>query len=168
MMTTIPETRYHMIAVCGAGVCDAATAAQAEEVGRRIAEAGAALVCGGLGGVMEAACRGARAAGGLTIGILPGDDPAAANAAVQVAVASGMGQARNVIIVQTAAVVIAVGGAYGTLSEIALARKCGRPVVGLQSWELGQDAQGAPHIMPAQTPAEAVALALRVLQQGSS
>jgi hypothetical protein len=156
-----------MIAVCGAGTCDTATAAVAEEVGRRIAEAGAALVCGGLGGVMEAACRGALAAGGLTIGILPGDDPAAANAAVQVAVASGMGQARNVIIVQTAAVIIAVGGAYGTLSEIALARKCGRPVIGLQTWDLGQDAQGHPHIIPAQTPAEAVALAQRMLAQDS-
>jgi hypothetical protein len=159
-----PVARHAVIAVCGAGTCDAATAALAEEVGRRIAESGAALICGGLGGVMEAACRGALAAGGLTIGILPGDEPAAANAAVQVAVASGMGQARNVIIVQTAAVVIAVGGAYGTLSEIALARKCGRPVIGLQSWELGQDAQGHPHIIPAQTAAEAVALAQRMLQ----
>ncbi len=159
--------RHPVIAVCGAGTCDAATAALAEEVGRRIAESGAALVCGGLGGVMEAACRGALAAGGLTIGILPGDDPAAANAAVQVPIASGMGHARNVIIVQTAAVVIAVGGAYGTLSEIALARKCGRPVVGLHSWELGQDAQGHPHMIPAKTAAEAVALAQRMLQERS-
>jgi len=164
MTSAQPIARHAVIAVCGAGTCDAATAALAEEVGRRIAESGAALVCGGLGGVMEAACRGALAAGGLTIGILPGDEPAAANAAVQVAVASGMGQARNVIIVQTAAVVIAVGGAYGTLSEIALARKCGRPVIGLQSWELGQDAQGYPHIIPAQSAAEAVALAQRMLQ----
>jgi hypothetical protein len=162
------DIRYPVIAVCGAGTCDAATAALAEEVGRRIAEAGAALVCGGLGGVMEAACRGALAAGGLTIGILPGDNPAAANAAVRVPVASGMGQARNGIIVQTAAVIIAVGGAYGTLSEIALARKCGRPVIGLHTWDLGQDAQGNPHIIPAQTPAEAVALAQQMIQPGGA
>jgi hypothetical protein len=167
MTSTQPIAHHRIIAVCGAGTCDTATTALAEEVGRRIAEAGAALVCGGLGGVMEAACRGALAAGGLTIGILPGDDPAAANAAVQVPIASGMGQARNVIIVQTAAVIIAVGGAYGTLSEIALARKSGRPVIGLQSWELGQDAQGHPHIIRAQTAAEAVALAQQVLQQQS-
>jgi hypothetical protein len=168
MSNSLPAARQPVIAVCGAGTCDAATSALAEEVGRCIAQAGAVLVCGGLGGVMEAACRGALAAGGLTLGILPGDDPAAANAAVRVAVASGMGQARNVIIVQTAAVVIAVGGAYGTLSEIALARKGGRPVIGLQSWNLGQDAQGHPHVIPAQTPAEAVTLAQQILQPNNS
>jgi uncharacterized protein (TIGR00725 family) len=151
-----------VIAVCGASVCDAQLASLAEEVGRRIAEAGAVLVCGGLGGVMEAACRGAVAAGGTTLGILPGTDRKGANPFVQVAVATGMGHARNVIIVQTADVVIAVGGVYGTLSEIALARACGRQVVGLNTWHLGHDVHGDEHIVAAQTPAEAVQHALRL------
>jgi uncharacterized protein (TIGR00725 family) len=153
--------RQPIIAVCGAGQCDLPTAALAEEVGRRLAEAGAALVCGGLGGVMEAACRGAVAAGGQTIGILPGPDGAAANPYVRAPIATGMGHARNVIIVQTAAAVIAVGGEYGTLSEIALARKCGRTVVGLDTWNLGSEAGGQPRVIAAATPAEAVDLALR-------
>lgn len=157
-------TRRPVIAVCGAGAGDPQTAALAEEVGREIGAAGALLVCGGLGGVMEAACQGARAAGGLTVGLLPGSDPQAANPAVAIAIPTGMGHARNVIIVQTADVVIAVGGAYGTLSEIALARKCGRTVIGLHTWELGTDANNTPHIIPARSPAEAVALALDVLR----
>jgi hypothetical protein len=153
-----------IIAVCGAGTCDAHLALIAEDVGRRIAQAGAVLVCGGLGGVMEAACRGAQQAGGLTLGLLPGSEHAAANPAVQIAVPTGLGHARNVVLVQTAHVVIAVGGAYGTLSEIALARKCGRQVVGLHTWDLGADAQGVPHVQAAQTAAEAVALALHILE----
>lgn len=152
--------RQLVIAVCGAGRCDHALAAQAEAVGRGVAEAGAALICGGLGGVMAAACRGARAAGGLTIGILPGYSPDDANPDVLVPIATGMGEARNVIIVRSAGAVIAIGGEYGTLSEIALARKIGRAVVGLGTWALGRDASGQPHIMPADTPDEAVALAL--------
>jgi hypothetical protein len=155
--------RQPVIAVCGAGECNAQLASLAEEVGRRIAEAGAVLVCGGLGGVMEAACRGAVQAGGLTLGILPGSDSTAANTAVRVAVPTGMGHARNVIIVQTADVVIAVGGAYGTLSEIALARKCNRHVIGLATWDLGNDQQGHPHILAANNPADAVAQALQLL-----
>ncbi len=150
-----------MIAVCGAGVCDAVTAVLAEEVGRRVARAGALLVCGGLGGVMEAACRGATLAGGLTLGLLPGSDRTAANSFVQIAIPTGIGHARNVVIVQTADVVIAVRGEYGTLSEIALARKCGRRVIGLQTWSLGEDAAGQSHVIPANTPAEAVTIALR-------
>lgn len=151
--------RAPAVAVCGSGAEDARLNAVAEEVGRLLAEAGALLVCGGLGGVMAAACRGAALAGGVTLGILPGAQPDAANPHVRIAVATGMGHARNAIIVQTADVVIAVGGEYGTLSEIALARKAGRPVVGLGSWDLGE-----PHLRPAQTPAEAVALALRLIQ----
>lgn len=152
--------RQPIIAVCGAGSCDAELAALAEEVGRLIAQANALLVCGGLGGVMEAACRGAVAGGGTTIGILPGSDRMTANPAVTIPIASGMGHARNVMIVQTADVVIAIGGEYGTLSEIALARKCGRQVVGLATWDLGAAADGTVHIVAAQSPAEAVALAL--------
>jgi hypothetical protein len=142
-------------------VCDAATAALAEEVGRHIAGAGALLVCGGLGGVMAAACQGATQAGGVTLGLLPGSERSAANPFVQIAIPTGMGHARNVLIVQTADVVIAVHGAYGTLSEIALARACGRRVIGLQTWSLGDDAVGQPHVIPANTPTEAVTIALR-------
>jgi len=154
------ESHKPMIAVCGAGNADATLAALAEEIGRRIAEAGATLVCGGLGGVMAAACRGARAAGGVTVGILPGGDTSAANPDVLVPIASGLGEARNVLIVRTADVVIAVGGEYGTLSEIALARKIGRAVIGLRTWDLGRNAHGDPHILAVDTPEAAVAAAL--------
>jgi uncharacterized protein (TIGR00725 family) len=105
-------------------------------VGRGLAEAGAILVCGGLGGVMEAACRGAAEAGGLTVGILPGEDRAAANPWVRVAVATGMGELRNGLVVRAADALVAVGGSWGTLSEIALAVRTGRPVVGVGTWEL--------------------------------
>jgi uncharacterized protein (TIGR00725 family) len=149
-----------IIAVCGAGQCGADVAALAEAVGRGIAMSGALLVCGGLGGVMAAACRGARAAGGITIGILPGADVSAANPDVLIPIATGLGEARNLIIVRTAAAVIAIGGEYGTLSEIALARKIGRAVIGLGTWDLGRDAAGRPHIETAETPEQAVAAAL--------
>jgi hypothetical protein len=105
-------------------------------VGRLLAERGAVLVCGGLGGTMEAACRGAGQAGGTTVGLLPGTDRAAANPHVDIAIPTGLGEARNAIVVRTADVVIAVGGGYGTLSEIALALKMGRRVVGLGTWEI--------------------------------
>jgi uncharacterized protein (TIGR00725 family) len=105
-------------------------------VGRELAARGAVVVCGGLGGVMEAACRGAKEAGGRTVGILPGTDRAAANAFVDVAIASGLGEARNALVVRAADALIAVGGGYGTLSEIALALKAGKRVVGLDSWDI--------------------------------
>ena len=100
---------------------------------------------GGLGGVMEAACRGARDAGGTTIGILPGADRSAANAYVDVAIPTGLGEARNALVVRAADALIAVGGAYGTLSEIALALKAGKRVVGLGTWEIdGVEAAASP------------------------
>jgi uncharacterized protein (TIGR00725 family) len=108
----------------------------AEEVGRLLARRGAVVVCGGLGGVMEAACRGARSEGGVAVGILPGLDRGAANPHVSVAVATGLGEARNALVVRAADALIAVGGAYGTLSEIALALKAGKPVIGLGTWEI--------------------------------
>jgi uncharacterized protein (TIGR00725 family) len=108
----------------------------AEEVGRLLARRGAVLVCGGLGGVMEAACRGASREGGTTVGVLPGLDRGAANPFVSVAVATGLGEARNALVVRAADALIAVGGAYGTLSEIALALKAGKPVIGLGTWEI--------------------------------
>jgi uncharacterized protein (TIGR00725 family) len=110
--------------------------AAAEEVGRLLARRGAVVVCGGLGGVMEAACRGAREEGGTAVGILPGFDRDAANPHVAVAIATGLGEARNALVVRAADALIAVGGAYGTLSEIALALKAGKPVIGLGTWEI--------------------------------
>jgi uncharacterized protein (TIGR00725 family) len=114
-------------------------------VGRGLAERGVAVVCGGLGGVMEAACRGAKRAGGTTIGILPGSDRAAANEYVDVAIPTGLGEARNAIVVRAADALVAVGGGYGTLSEIAFALKAGRRVVGLGTWDVdGVEAAASP------------------------
>jgi len=136
--------------VIGASECTAAQATLAEEVGRRIAEAGWALYTGGLGGVMEAASRGARAAGGRVVGVLPGAAARDANPYVEIPIATGMGHARNVILVQSVDGVVAIGGGAGTLSEIAIALKVGRPVVGLGSWEI-------PGIEVVDSPAEAIA-----------
>jgi uncharacterized protein (TIGR00725 family) len=143
------------IAVIGAGSATPEQADAAEAVGRRLAEAGAVLVCGGLGGVMEAACRGAKAAGGTTVGILPGDDRRQANAHVDVALATGLGEGRNALIVRAVDALVAVGGEYGTLSEIALALKTGKPVVGVGSWDI----EG---VVRAQTPDKAVRRALEL------
>ncbi|MBW3576438.1 MAG: TIGR00725 family protein [Actinobacteria bacterium] len=131
------------MAVVGPGTPDAALEALAEEVGRHVAIAGGVLICGGLDGVMAAASRGAAQAGGLALGILPGSDRRAANRWVQVAVATGVGELRNALLVRAADVVVAIGGAFGTLSEIAFALKTGVPVVGLRTWDLA--AAGARH-----------------------
>jgi uncharacterized protein (TIGR00725 family) len=147
------------LAVIGSAHCDARVAALAEEVGREIARCGAVLVCGGRGGVMEAACRGARAEGGTTVGILPGTERHEANAYVDITIITGLGEARNAIVVRSADAVIAVSGGYGTLSEIGLALKMGRPVVGLGTWQLSQAGQPAEAVIAAETPAQAVALA---------
>lgn len=121
-----------IIAVAGSGQATPAETALAEEVGRRLAEAGAVVLCGGFGGVMEAAARGAKSVpGAVTVGLLPGDDPAAANPFIDVPLATGMGEMRNALIVRAARAVIAIGGGWGTLSEIALARRIRTPVVGL-------------------------------------
>jgi hypothetical protein len=122
------------IAVIGAGAPDEALEELAQDVGRRLAEAGAVLVCGGLGGVMEAAARGARAGGGDVIGVLPGAEPGDANPHCTHVVAAATGKARNLAVAASADAVIAVGGAWGTLSEIAHARALGRPVIALRSW----------------------------------
>lgn len=127
------------VALAGPGQATDEELAAAEQVGRGLAAAGAVVICGGLGGVMEAACRGARAAGGIAVGLLPGDNRRAANPHVSVAIATGLGELRNGLIVRTADALIAVGGAgrsHGTLSEIALALKARVPVVGLGSWEI--------------------------------
>ncbi len=148
------------VAVIGDSRCSKEVAALAEAVGRELARRGAVLVCGGLGGVMEAACRGARSAGGLTIGILPGTRRDDANRYVDIPIVTGMGEARNVLVVQSSQAVIAVHGEYGTLSEIAHALKLGIPVVGVSTWELAQEGQPRQAIVRAQTPQEAVQKAL--------
>jgi uncharacterized protein (TIGR00725 family) len=145
-----------IIAVIGAGRCSREVAKIAEGVGRELGKRGLTLVCGGLGGVMEAACRGARAAGGQTIGILPGFSRRDANPYVDVPVVTGLGEARNIIVVRTAQAVIAVDGEYGTLSEIAYALKLGLPVVGLDTWQLSRGGHKMEDIVVAHTPAEAV------------
>lgn len=153
------------VAVIGSAECDEQVAALAHEVGREIARRDAVLVCGGRGGVMAAACRGAQEAGGLTVGILPGADRAEANPYVDVPIVTGLGEARNAIVVRCADAVIAVSGGYGTLSEIGLALKMGRPVVGLGTWELRQAGQPVAAVVAAQSPAQAVELALLLAGQ---
>ena len=153
------------IGVVGEGVCSRRVAALAERVGRAIAEAGAVLLSGGLGGVMEAASRGAAQAGGLTVGLLPGFDAGDANRWVRVPVVTGMDQARNVILVRSCDAIIAVGGRYGTLSEIALALKLGRPVVGLGTWRLAPPDSRRVPLLTARTPEDAVARALRAARR---
>jgi uncharacterized protein (TIGR00725 family) len=129
--------------VVGPGQASANEVQNAEAVGRALGEGGAVVVTGGLGGVMEAACRGATSVGGTTVGLLPGQDRAAANEWVQVALPTGLGELRNGLVVRAADVVIAIGGAYGTLSEVALALKAGVPVVGLATWEIDGVRQAA-------------------------
>ncbi len=124
------------VAVVGPGEAEPDDIAAAERVGAELARRQAVVVCGGLGGVMAAACRGAKEAGGTTVGILPGLDRGAANRFVDVALPTGLGEARNALVVRAADVLIAIGGAYGTLSEIALALKGGKRVIGLRSWEI--------------------------------
>ena len=136
--------------------------AVAEKAGAAVAEAGCGLVCGGLGGVMEAACRGARSRGGLTLGLLPGLDREAANGWVVVAVPTGLGEARNALVVRSADAVVAIGGGWGTLSEIALALKAGLPVVGIGTWEPVLDGEVASGVVATDDPRFAVAEALRL------
>lgn len=123
-----------MIGVIGAGSCNDEIYEMARKVGDGIAKAGAILVCGGLGGVMEAACQGACEAGGQTVGILPGPDRAQANPYVTVPIVTDLGHARNILIVRSSNVLVAVSGGYGTLSEISIALKLGKPLVGLHTW----------------------------------
>ena len=148
------------VAVVGSADASDAIAALAEEVGVLVAKSGATLVCGGLGGVMEAACRGAKSEGGTTVGILPGTRRNDANEYVDIALPTGLGEARNALVVRAADVVIAVAGEFGTLSEIGLALKMATPVVGLGTWELLKGGEPVDAIRRAATPAEAVELAL--------
>jgi uncharacterized protein (TIGR00725 family) len=127
------------VAVIGAGEATAVQIERAHAAGRRLAELGAVVVTGGRGGVMEAACRGAKEAGGRTVGILPGATREEANEFVDVAIPTGLGEMRNALVVRASDAIVAIGGAWGTLSEIAFARIAGKPVFGVGSWELGAD-----------------------------
>ena len=150
------------VAVVGAGLADEGLQRVAEAVGRGLGERGAVVLCGGLGGVMEAVSRGCRAAGGTTVGILPGGSRSDANEYVDVALATGMGEMRNALIVRAADVVVALGGEYGTLSEIAFALKIGRPVVGYDTWGLSRRDAVDAAIHRVTSAEEAVTEALRL------
>ena len=145
------------IGVIGGARPDLASREAAARVGELIARAGAVLVCGGLGGVMEAAARGAKGAGGLTVGILPGGETAAANPSIDIPIATGIGYARNAMVAMNADALIAIDGEYGTLSEIAYGIIYGKTVIGLGTWDI----RG---VVPARGPEEAVRLALGVAQ----
>jgi len=145
-----------VIAVIGDSSCSTKEVKLSETVGELLAQRGAILICGGLGGVMEAVCRGAKSKGGLTVGILPGQDSSMANPWVDVPVVTGIGEARNVAVVKSAQAVIAIGGGYGTLSEIAYALKSNIPVIGLNTWSLSRIGQEDDPIIRVKSAAEAV------------
>ena len=150
------------VAVVGGARAGGPALEAAEEVGERLARAGALVICGGRGGVMEAACRGAKRGGGTTVGILPGERRDDANQWVDVAIATGLGEARNSIVARCADGLIAISGEFGTLSEIALGLRAGKPVVGLDTWALSRGDADDP-IVRADDPASAVELLLDLL-----
>jgi uncharacterized protein (TIGR00725 family) len=130
-----------VIAVVGAGKCSKKLRDMAGEVGKYIAEHGGVLICGGMGGVMEGAARGAKEAGGTTIGVLPTESKDEANEFIDYVVATGLGDARNMIVVRSADAVIALPGKYGTLTEMAFALLAGVPVVSVSAWKLGEEVE---------------------------
>lgn len=148
------------IGVIGSGECSNEIANLAEQVGKEVARRGCALICGGRGGVMEAAARGAIEAGGLTVGILPGRRRKDANPYLKVALATGLGEARNAVIACASDAIIAIAGGYGTLSEIGLALKMGKPVIGLCTWKVTWPGTNKPGFEEVSTPIEAVNRAL--------
>jgi len=154
-----------IIAIIGDSSCSPEEARLAEAVGELLAQQGVTVVCGGLGGVMEAVCHGAKSKGGLTVGILPGQDSSTANPWVDVPVATGIGEARNVVVIKSAQAVIAIGGSYGTLSEIAYALKNGIPVVGLNTWSLSRNGREDDSIIRVQSTVEAVNKAISLAKR---
>ncbi len=158
----MPENKKRFIAVIGGSQPTSKEAKVAEKVGRELAKQGVILVCGGLGGVMEAACKGASSEAGMTIGILPGDSRQAANSYVQIPIATSLGYARNAAVVKSAQAVIAIGGSYGTLTEIGYALQSGIPVIGLNTWAISRNSKLDNSIIPAESPAEAVKKALEL------
>lgn len=153
------------IGVIGGSSADEVVLNMAEKVGNLIASRGGIVVCGGLGGVMEAACKGAKQAGGTTIGILPTKSITDANPYVDIPIATGLGEARNLLVVLNSDVVIAIDGAYGTLSEIAFALLHKKPVIALKSWELIRDGERDKNIIYVSTPEEAVERAYQLLTE---
>jgi uncharacterized protein (TIGR00725 family) len=154
-----------IIAVIGNSSCTPEEAKLAESVGELLAQRGATIICGGLGGVMEAVCRGAKSKGGLTVGILPGQDSSTANPWVDIPVVTGIGEARNVAVVKSAQAVIAIGGSYGTLSEIAYALKSNIPVLGLNTWSLSRNGREDDSIIRVRSAAEAVDKAISLIKE---
>jgi uncharacterized protein (TIGR00725 family) len=154
-----------IIAVIGDSSCSPEEAKLAESVGELLAQRGATVICGGLGGVMEAVCRGAKSKGGLTVGILPGQDSSTANPWVDIPVVTGLGEARNVAVVKSAQAVIAISGSYGTLTEIAYALKSGIPVIGLNTWSLSRDGREDDSIIRVQSATEAVDKAISLAKK---
>lgn len=172
MPERIGRTKPPFVAVVGDGEPRGPDAQRmldwAEEIGQHLAHGGVTVVTGGLGGVMEAASRGAVGAGGETIGILPGADAAEANEFVRTPIATGLGVVRNLVVVTCADAVIAVGGRHGTLSEIGLALRMGRHVVALSSWRVESEHRlGGPRVHRARDPREAAQLAMRLAKEGS-
>ncbi len=159
------EDKLIFIGVIGGSEVNAQVANIAEEVGREIARKGAILVCGGMGGVMEAACKGASDEGGLTIGILPGDSRKAANRYVKIPIVTGIGYARNVAVVKTSQAVIAIDGSYGTLTEIGYALQAKIPVIGLDTWALSIDGQKDTNIIRAKGAKDAVDKAMALVNK---
>jgi uncharacterized protein (TIGR00725 family) len=154
------------VSVIGGGICDEETYDLAREVGRGVAGLGAVLVCGGRGGVMEAAARGAKEAGGVTIGILPGHDREAGNEYLDYKLTTGLGHGRNLLVASSGDLVIAVGGEYGTLSEIGLALVLKRPVILLRSWRLTRATGAEEPFLVAESATEAIELARQALGLG--
>ena len=154
--------RTPYVAVVGPGIASPDEDAMAEEVGRFLARRGAVVLSGGMTGAMEAASRGAKAEGGMTIGILPGTSRTDGNPYLDVAIPTGLGEIRNTLVVRAADVVIAIAGEFGTLSEIAFALKIGTPVIGLRTWELGKSGEPVEAFEIARTPAGAVEAAARL------
>jgi uncharacterized protein (TIGR00725 family) len=152
--------RSRVVSLIGGATCTPSQARDAEEVGRLLADRGIILVCGGRTGVMEAACRGAAEVGGTTIGILPGDSPSGGNPYLTVVLPTGLGHARNMLVVLAGEAVIAIGGGPGTLSEIGFALKINRRVIALDSWTATDFTGDQASIIAAQSPEEAVEFAL--------
>ena len=150
--------RKPVIAVVGANKCSKKLRDMAAEVGKYVAEKGGLIVCGGMGGIMEGAARGAREAGGTTIGIIPTDDAADANEFIDIVIPTGLGEARNILVVRTADAVVAFPGKYGTLTEMAFALQAGKPLISVNAWKLGDG------ITQAETPQEAARLAMEMAE----
>lgn len=161
----IGPDRPLIIAVIGGGNPPTHALELAEEVGKELASRGVIVVCGGRTGVMEAVCRGAKDAGGTTIGILPDSDPSGANTYIDIPIMTGMGYARNVIVVKTGRAVIAIDGAYGTLSEIGHALGDGTPVIGLETWQLPQRDDLPLRVVHAKSPVDAVEKAIAAARE---